>query len=125
MLTPVWDTAIGIIGGLWGMRKIVAITGCLLAAAGVSGCAVPATVAAASYALSGFTLMDSGKTLTDVVLSAAVDQDCVMWRVIQDQPICVTGVEDTIVAEGTETVVTTDALLAEFDGRSQKTSTSY
>ena len=107
------------------MRKAIAIMGCLFVAGGVSGCAVPATVAAASYALSGFTMMDSGKTVTDIVLSAAVDQDCVMWRLIQDQPICVNSVEETIVAEESDTVVTTESLLAELDGRSQKISTSY
>ncbi|NNG04816.1 MAG: hypothetical protein HKM95_12045 [Inquilinus sp.] len=107
------------------MRKVIAFAGFLCGAAGVSGCALPVTVTAASYALSGFTLMDSGKTVTDIVLSAAADQDCEMWRLIQDQPICVDSPDGTVIAEDTETVATTEALLAELDGRSLKTSTSY
>lgn len=63
-------------------------------ASSLSGCAVPVTVAAAGYAMSGFTLMDQGKTLSDVVLSAALDQDCAMWRIIQDQPICIDAPEE-------------------------------
>lgn len=72
----------------------------LVAAMSVSACAVPATVAAAGYAVSGFTLMDQGKTVSDIILSAALDQDCAMWRIIQDQPICIdVPIDDPIIAD--------------------------
>lgn len=77
--------------------------GLSLIAMSLSGCAVPVTVAAAGYAMSGFTLMDQGKTLSDVVLSAALDQDCAMWRIIQNQPICIDAVDE-------------GAVMAEADG---------
>ena len=65
----------------------------------MSGCAVPVTVAAAGYALSGFTLIDQGKTVSDVVLSAALDEDCAIWRIIQDQPICIDALDGGVIAE--------------------------
>lgn len=77
------------------MRQAVLCIGLsLVAASSLSGCAVPVTVAAAGYAMSGFTLMDQGKTVSDVVLSAALDQDCALWRVIQDQPICINAPDE-------------------------------
>ena len=83
------------------MRQAVICIGLgLVAASSLSGCAVPVTVAAAGYAMSGFTLMDQGKTLSDVVMSAALDQDCALWRIIQDQPICIDApYESGVIAE--------------------------
>jgi len=105
------------------MRRAVFYAGLsLVAALSMSGCAVPVTVTAASYAMSGFTLMDQGKTLTDVVLSAALDQDCAMWRIIQDQPICITVLDDgSVFAEADESP---SGQLAEVTGKAPKASTS-
>jgi len=101
------------------MRRAVLYAGLsLVAALSVSGCAVPVTVAAASYAMSGFTLMDQGKTLTDVVLSAALDQDCAMWRIIQDQPICINVIDDGGVFA--ETDESSSGQLAEITGKAPK-----
>ena len=94
----------------------------LVAVVSLSGCAVPATVAAASYAMSGFTLIDQGKTVSDIVLSAAMDQDCAMWRIIQDQPICIDVLDDSVVYA--ETAGETDSQVAEVTGKAPKAATS-
>lgn len=91
-------------------------------ASSLSGCAVPVTVAAAGYAMSGFTLMDQGKTISDVVLSAALDQDCAMWRIIQDQPICIDAPEEFgILAEADGT---SSAQLADVTDKAPKSTAS-
>lgn len=101
------------------MRKAVFCIGLSLAAAmSLSGCAIPVTVAAAGYAISGFTLMDQGKTVSDVVLSAALDQDCALWRIIQDQPICIDALDEGgVFAEADEN---SSGQLAEVTGKAPK-----
>ena len=103
-------------------RTVVSLGLALVAVVSLSGCAVPATVAAASYAMSGFTLLDQGKTVSDIVLSAAMDQDCAMWRIIQDQPICIDVLEDGGVYA--EADVEADGQLAEVTGKAPKATTS-
>ena len=105
------------------MRKAVFTFGlAVVAAMSVTGCAVPATVAAAGYAMSGFTLIDQGKTVSDIILSAALDQDCAMWRIIQDQPICVDVLDDgAVYAEADEEFA---AQVAEVTGKAPKSTTS-
>ena len=94
----------------------------VVAAMSMSGCAVPATVAAAGYAMSGFTLMDQGKTVSDIVLSAAMDQDCALWRIIQDQPICIDVLEDGAVLADAEGL--TGGQVAEVTGKAPKSTAS-
>lgn len=62
----------------------------------LSGCALPLPLAIAGYAADGISLAASGKTLTDHALSAAVDEDCAVWRVMTDEDICVETREPTI-----------------------------
>ena len=103
-------------------RTVVRVGLAVIAAMSISGCAVPVTVAAAGYAMSGFTLMDQGKTVTDIVLSAAMDQDCAMWRIIQDQPICIEVLEDSTVFADAETGLT--GQVADITGKAPKSATS-
>ena len=103
-------------------RTVVGVGLALVAAMSVSGCAVPVTVAAAGYAMSGFTLMDQGKTVSDIVLSAAMDQDCAMWRIIQDQPICIEVLEDGSLLAEAETDFA--GQVADVAGKAPKSTTS-
>lgn len=103
-------------------RAVVAIVSGLGVALSASGCAVPATVAAAGYAMSGFTLMDQGKTVSDVVLSAMLDQDCAMWRIIQDQPICIDAAIDA--TEFAAILEEPEVELADVTGKAPKSATS-
>jgi hypothetical protein len=41
-----------------------------------------------SYAVDGLSFASSGKSMTDRALSAAIDQDCAMFRAIQGKDIC-------------------------------------
>ena len=54
----------------------------------ISGCGIPPVVTIATYALDGAVLVGSGKTMRDHALSAAVGQDCSMFRVVSGTPIC-------------------------------------
>jgi len=103
-------------------RTVVSLGLAVVAAMSVSGCAVPATVAAASYAMSGFTLMDQGKTVSDIILSAAMDQDCAMWRIIQDQPICIDVLEDGGVYADAE--IDAGGQVADITGKAPKSTAS-
>ena len=53
-----------------------------------TGCGIPPAVSIASYAIDGVALVASGKTIKDHALSAAVGQDCSMFRVVSGEPIC-------------------------------------
>ncbi len=52
----------------------------------VAACAGPLTVV--TFAVDGVSLLVSGKSISDHALSAANDEDCAMWRVFKDRPIC-------------------------------------
>ena len=55
----------------------------------LSGCAMPAAFTVASLTLDTGSYMVSGKTLTDHGLSLAMDEDCSMMRVLdEDHAIC-------------------------------------
>ncbi len=55
----------------------------------MSGCAMPAAFTVASFALDAGSYMMSGKTLTDHGLSIAMEEDCSMMRVLdEDDEIC-------------------------------------
>ena len=54
----------------------------------LGGCGIPPAVAIASYALDGGLLIATGKTSKDHVLSAAMQQDCNMFRVVSGTPVC-------------------------------------
>jgi hypothetical protein len=55
----------------------------------MSGCAMPVAFTVASFALDAGSYMTSGKTLTDHGLSIAMEEDCSMMRVLdEDDEIC-------------------------------------
>jgi hypothetical protein len=53
-----------------------------------AGCGVPLAVSAVSYGADGASLMKTGKTGTDHLISMTSKQDCAMWRMVKGQPIC-------------------------------------
>lgn len=54
----------------------------------LSGCGLPPAIVAFSYAMDGISFASSGKSVTDRALSAAVEQDCALYRAIRGQDIC-------------------------------------
>lgn len=54
----------------------------------LSGCGLPPTLVIASYALDGASLLSTGKSVSDHALSAAVEKDCAIWRVVSDDDVC-------------------------------------
>jgi len=54
----------------------------------LGGCFLPAGVQIASFFAEGVSLMTTDKTLGDHGLSAVTNQDCAVWRVINDEEIC-------------------------------------
>lgn len=54
----------------------------------VAGCGLPPAIVAFSYAMDGLSYASSGKSVTDHALSAAADQNCAMFRMIQGKDIC-------------------------------------
>ena len=65
------------------MRHIWLLAACL----GLGGCGAPPSVTYFSYALGGVSLVTTGKSLSDHALSTAVEKDCAMWRLLQEQDI--------------------------------------
>ncbi len=53
-----------------------------------SACAAPPVLTAFSAIANGISLANSGKTLSDHVISAAADQDCRLFRVIRGKAVC-------------------------------------
>jgi hypothetical protein len=67
------------------MRRLVP----LMAVTLLGGCAVlPPAVGIASHALDGISLLASGRTVSDHVLSVAADQDCKLLRMAQNLEVC-------------------------------------
>ncbi|WP_085884616.1 SPOR domain-containing protein [Oceanibacterium hippocampi] len=54
----------------------------------LGGCALPPAITAASWALDGISLAMSGKSMTDHALSAVVDEDCAILRLLDGEPVC-------------------------------------
>jgi hypothetical protein len=54
----------------------------------LSGCGLPPAIVAFSYAKDGLSFASSGKSMTDHALSAAVEEDCALFRAIQGRDIC-------------------------------------
>ncbi|MFI4988533.1 MAG: SPOR domain-containing protein [Alphaproteobacteria bacterium] len=54
----------------------------------LSGCVVPVAVSIASYSFDGLAYGATGKSVSDMALSQATDQDCSMWRVVRGGEIC-------------------------------------
>lgn len=65
------------------MIKILAIIACL----GLAGCVAPPILTYASVALDGMSFLATGKSVGDHALSAAVDEDCAVLRVVTEQDV--------------------------------------
>ncbi len=68
------------------MRPIAALALPVLFA--VAACSIPTPLTVVTFAFDGVSLIVSGKTLSDHALSAVNNEDCAMWRVFKDRPIC-------------------------------------
>jgi hypothetical protein len=72
--------------GEYVMRTTIIIGAIVL----LAGCvAIPPAISIASWAVNGASLMISGKSVSDHAISAVLDQDCAMWRILKGDPICV------------------------------------
>lgn len=60
----------------------------------LTGCGLPPAIIAFSYAVDGFSYASSGKGITDHALSAAIEQDCAMFRAVQGKDICRAGTSE-------------------------------
>ena len=57
----------------------------------LNGCAalsIPPAFSIASYAVDGFSYLNSGKSLTDHAISDAAGRDCATWRIFKGRAIC-------------------------------------
>jgi len=63
---------------------------------------VPPVYSFVSFALDGVSIIATGKSVSDHALSAAVEKDCAMWRVLKEQDIKVVCRE---YADGSETAI--------------------
>jgi hypothetical protein len=76
-----------------------------LVMAALGGCvAIPAGLTAASAAFDGLSYTATGKAPHDHALSAVTGEDCAVWRVVKDKPVCVepkgTGAREVVYAPG-------------------------
>lgn len=64
---------------------------CLLCApAVIAGCvSLPASVQIASLAVSGISYVATGKGPSDHLLSAIIDKDCALLRIVRSRPVCI------------------------------------
>lgn len=79
------------------------LAGLVMAALG--GCvAIPAGVTAVSAAFDGMSYVSTGKAPHDHALSAITGEDCAVWRVVKEKPVCVepkgTGAREVVYAPG-------------------------
>ena len=70
------------------MKKIVVLTFCLT----LPACVAPPALTVASLALSGVSLVQTGKTLPDHALSSVSQRDCIMFRATRGEQICQTEI---------------------------------
>lgn len=67
------------------MRKTLAMIGLPIL---LGGCSLPPALTAASWAIDGVSYLVSGKSVTDHAISEVAQQDCALFRVVQDREIC-------------------------------------
>jgi hypothetical protein len=53
-----------------------------------TACGVPLVVSAVSYGADGASLAATGKSSTDHLLSMVSEQDCALWRLLKNKPVC-------------------------------------
>jgi len=56
--------------------------------AGLSGCALPAAVSIASYAVDGASFVATGRSMSDHGISILLREDCALFRVLKGEPVC-------------------------------------
>jgi len=66
------------------MRRAVILALPLL----LGGCALPPVIGAVAYLIDGASYIETGKSVSDHALSAVVDEDCAMWRLLKGELIC-------------------------------------
>lgn len=59
----------------------------------LSGCGLPPALMIASYAIEGFSLVATGKTIADHAISNAMKQDCALFRVVEGRQVCLENVD--------------------------------
>ncbi len=69
--------------GVSGIRVFWLLAACLC----FGGCAAPPAYTFFSFGLDGASIIATGKTVSDHALSAAVEKDCAMWRLLGEQDI--------------------------------------
>lgn len=65
-------------------RVIATVLGGLM----LSGCALPVPLQIASWALDGFSLLTTQKSITDHGISMVAQQDCALWRGVTEGEVC-------------------------------------
>ena len=70
------------------MKKIIVLAFCLT----LPACIAPPAITVASLALSGVSLVQTGKTLPDHALSSVSQRDCIMFRATRGEQICQTEI---------------------------------
>lgn len=85
-------------------RVLAAVLGGLM----LGGCALPVPLQIASWALDGFSLLATQKSITDHGLSIVAQQDCALWRGVTEGQVCretdpmaIMVAEGDVVTEGT------------------------
>ncbi len=68
-----------------GIRRGVGVIVC---AAFLSGCALPPSVQALSWAIDGISFLMTDKTIADHGLSALASKDCALWRGVKGEQFC-------------------------------------
>jgi hypothetical protein len=69
---------------LFGLRLLLVLGLPLITGA----CGAPIILTAVSYGADGASLVSTGKTATDHLISMSAKQDCAMWRMVQNKAIC-------------------------------------
>jgi hypothetical protein len=54
----------------------------------LSACGAPMAVTAASYGADGVSLVESGKSTSDHLISMVSKKDCAMWRILRGRSVC-------------------------------------
>jgi hypothetical protein len=83
------------------MRTVLAVLFPLI----LTGCGLPPAITAISYALDGMSLFSTGKAVSDHALSMAMEQDCKVWRVVEDKSVCrdlLPGESNALIAQAKE-----------------------
>ena len=70
------------------------LTGLCFTAGILSACLPAVPVLIATTAVDGVGLLTTGKTMRDHWISGVMGQDCALWRLTEDEPVCVDHVTD-------------------------------